>query len=382
MGHAARPVFAAPRNSRAKSCACSLPTHEGATMARSVDLVSVVRLARRRSARVRAAHVAMLAGIASLCGSPSALSAESLLRPTLRLQIDGSDTAPRPPATHELRIPTVRDAGGQQVVPQAVIRRLTPNARWTTEAFPAPRTQQPGPKPVAEPVKRQQAVVASPEAVPPRARERAKPIAAILPPRKPLLQPVTRTVVPTSHTPVSAPAPAPLSVPPVITKPVELNPRPVPTTPAPVHIVRLQPLAKPPAHSILAEPEPLPKPKPQLVAAFSPAFVPVKTDALVGNEPAPAEAQCLPASLKKVLAEATRRFGTIWVTSAHRSVERNRLVGGRPRSFHLECRAVDFRPERNPLGLMAFLRGRPEVGGLKRYPNGFFHIDDGPRRTW
>jgi hypothetical protein len=305
-----------------------------------------------------------VAGFAAM-GGLTEVRAETLLRPTLHLQADISEKAPRAPATHELRIPTVRDASGRQVVPQALIRRLTPNARWTTEAFPAHRAPQPAAR-----------TVMAPSA---KTIEPTQPAAVVTPPspRKPLSTPVTRSVVPTSHTPSTTLVPTPARAPVPVTKPAEPKQQP-----APVHVARLQPLAKPPAPSILAEPEPRPEPKPQLVAAFTPAFVPVKTDALLGKESAPTEAQCLPASLKRVLAEASRRFGTIWVTSAHRSVERNRLVGGRPRSFHLECRAVDFRPERNPLGLMAFLRGRPEVGGLKRYPNGLFHIDDGPRRTW
>jgi hypothetical protein len=31
---------------------------------------------------------------------------------------------------------------------------------------------------------------------------------------------------------------------------------------------------------------------------------------------------------------------------------------------------------------MAFLRARPDVGGLKVYRNGIIHIDNGSRRTW
>ena len=31
---------------------------------------------------------------------------------------------------------------------------------------------------------------------------------------------------------------------------------------------------------------------------------------------------------------------------------------------------------------MAYLRSRPEVGGLKMYRTGIIHIDNGERRTW
>ncbi len=32
--------------------------------------------------------------------------------------------------------------------------------------------------------------------------------------------------------------------------------------------------------------------------------------------------------------------------------------------------------------VMAFLRQHPNVGGRKIYPMGFFHVDDGPVRSW
>lgn len=362
-------------------------------MARSVAPVTAYKCSFERQLRRRKPHLAICVAGLGLASAISHARADVQLRPSLQIQTDPSPKT-RVPPTHELRIPTVRDAGGQQVVPQAVIRRLAPNARWTTEAFPAPKALQPAlkppvVKPMVEPVKPLPLAKPTTAAIkPPRPAELVetpKPTPIAVSPRKPLHKDVQRAVVPTSHTPATQPTPVTVDRTSPIVKPAEPQPLLPATTaeePASVNVVRLQPLAKQPAPSILAEPEVQAPPKPRLVAAFSPVFVPVKTDALMGKEPAPSEAQCLPASLKKVLAEASRRFGTIWVTSAHRSVERNRLVGGRPRSFHLECRAVDFRPERNPLGLMAFLRGRPEVGGLKRYPNGLFHIDDGPRRTW
>ena len=61
---------------------------------------------------------------------------------------------------------------------------------------------------------------------------------------------------------------------------------------------------------------------------------------------------------------------------------RNRMVGGKKRSYHLKCQAVDFRVKGNNRGLSRFLRSHPSVGGFKRYASGFYHIDTGPRRTW
>jgi uncharacterized protein YcbK (DUF882 family) len=53
-------------------------------------------------------------------------------------------------------------------------------------------------------------------------------------------------------------------------------------------------------------------------------------------------------------------------------------VGGAKRSYH----AVDFNVLGNYRAILAFLKARTEVGGLKHYGGGAFHIDTGPRRTW
>jgi uncharacterized protein YcbK (DUF882 family) len=50
--------------------------------------------------------------------------------------------------------------------------------------------------------------------------------------------------------------------------------------------------------------------------------------------------------------------------------------------MHLACRAVDFRVHGKSRGLTKFLLSQKEVGGYNRYPSGFYHIDNGPRRTW
>jgi len=92
--------------------------------------------------------------------------------------------------------------------------------------------------------------------------------------------------------------------------------------------------------------------------------------------------KCVPDSLKVVLNEVSRRYGPVTVSSTHRSRSRNRQVGGAHQSYHLNCQAVDFRVNGNPSAVLKFLRSHPNVGGLKRYRSGFFHIDTGPRRNW
>lgn len=93
--------------------------------------------------------------------------------------------------------------------------------------------------------------------------------------------------------------------------------------------------------------------------------------------------RCLPTELMNVIYDVAERFGDVQILSTFRDPTRNRRVGGAPRSFHLRCQAIDFRimrPQRE--GLIEYLEAREDVGGLKRYPLGFYHIDTGPRRTW
>ncbi|WP_188311865.1 D-Ala-D-Ala carboxypeptidase family metallohydrolase [Salinarimonas soli] len=92
--------------------------------------------------------------------------------------------------------------------------------------------------------------------------------------------------------------------------------------------------------------------------------------------------RCLPGDLKAVLADVTARFGPVTLESTHRPRSVNRRKGGAPNSLHIACRAIDFRVRARTAGLMAYLRSRPEVGGLKAYRNGIIHIDDGERRRW
>ena len=95
-----------------------------------------------------------------------------------------------------------------------------------------------------------------------------------------------------------------------------------------------------------------------------------------------APTKCVPSSLIKVLKRVSARYGPITVNSTWRGRSKNRKVGGRGHSMHLACRAVDFRVHGSTRGLLKFLMAQKEVGGFNRYPSGFYHIDNGPRRTW
>ena len=91
---------------------------------------------------------------------------------------------------------------------------------------------------------------------------------------------------------------------------------------------------------------------------------------------------CLAAPLRGVLLELAEAFGPITVRWTCRSKEVNARVGGAKRSYHLTGEAVDFNVAGNWRAILAFLEAKKEVGGLKHYGGGAFHIDTGSRRTW
>lgn len=91
---------------------------------------------------------------------------------------------------------------------------------------------------------------------------------------------------------------------------------------------------------------------------------------------------CVPPKLKIVLRQVARKFGPVSVHSTHRWPLENRRKGGKPRSYHLSCRAVDFSVEGDPSGVLPYLARHRYVGGYARYSQGFYHIDRGPKRTW
>ncbi len=92
--------------------------------------------------------------------------------------------------------------------------------------------------------------------------------------------------------------------------------------------------------------------------------------------------KCVPNGLKAVVYEVSRRYGHVTINSTYRSKSKNRRIGGARNSYHLRCAAVDFRVKGNSSAVLKYLRRHPNVGGLKRYRSGFFHIDNGPKRSW
>jgi hypothetical protein len=91
---------------------------------------------------------------------------------------------------------------------------------------------------------------------------------------------------------------------------------------------------------------------------------------------------CLPAPVRRALNDVALRFGPVLVRSTHRGNGRFVRTDAWRGSYHRDCRAADFRVSGNAGAVLAFLRARHELGGVKRYRNGLFHIDNGPRRSW
>jgi hypothetical protein len=84
------------------------------------------------------------------------------------------------------------------------------------------------------------------------------------------------------------------------------------------------------------------------------------------------------------LQDLREKLGTpLLITSAYRSPEHNRKVGGAKVSYHMKGVAFDIRMENQDPH--AFEMAAREVGfrGIGYYPKqGFMHIDLGPERTW
>ncbi|MBO6813607.1 MAG: YcbK family protein [Rhizobiaceae bacterium] len=93
---------------------------------------------------------------------------------------------------------------------------------------------------------------------------------------------------------------------------------------------------------------------------------------------------CVPLSLKIAITKVAKRYGSVRVHSTHRWPLENARKGGKKKSYHLTCRAVDFSVRGgSPSEIKRYLVSMPQVGGYSYYPRGnFFHIDTGPRRTW
>lgn len=71
------------------------------------------------------------------------------------------------------------------------------------------------------------------------------------------------------------------------------------------------------------------------------------------------------------------------VTSAYRTPEHNKAVGGAADSQHLKGAAFDIQLANHEPAYLEQVARRVGFTGIGRYPaNGFIHVDTGPARTW
>jgi len=71
------------------------------------------------------------------------------------------------------------------------------------------------------------------------------------------------------------------------------------------------------------------------------------------------------------------------ITSAYRSPEHNRAVGGATKSKHMAGIAFDVRMDNHEPEVFEFEAMKAGFTGFGYYPkSGFMHIDTGPERTW
>ena len=64
---------------------------------------------------------------------------------------------------------------------------------------------------------------------------------------------------------------------------------------------------------------------------------------------------CVPLELKLVLRKVALKFGAVRIHSTHRWPLENKRKGGKPKSYHLKCRAVDFSVAGDPQGVLEFV---------------------------
>ena len=88
-------------------------------------------------------------------------------------------------------------------------------------------------------------------------------------------------------------------------------------------------------------------------------------------------------ALLLLLEQIRRHFDQpVHVTSAYRTADHNRRIGGQPTSKHLLGMAADIQVQSTPPDAVAAYADQLGVGGRGRYPT-FVHVDvDGRDRRW
>jgi hypothetical protein len=103
-----------------------------------------------------------------------------------------------------------------------------------------------------------------------------------------------------------------------------------------------------------------------------------QADAASRDAPSAHGAQCPSPKLNAVLADIVARFGAVTVVAGHQLTTANHVPGSSREKMHQDCMALDFRPDRSQVDeIKAYLRNRPEIGGVDSYRDGVIHMDLG-----
>lgn len=103
-----------------------------------------------------------------------------------------------------------------------------------------------------------------------------------------------------------------------------------------------------------------------------------QADAAGRDAPTTPGAQCPSPKLNAVLADVAERFGAVTVVAGHQLTTGNHIPGSSREKLHQDCMALDFRPDRSRIDeIKAYLRSRPEIGGVDSYRDGVIHMDLG-----
>lgn len=100
-----------------------------------------------------------------------------------------------------------------------------------------------------------------------------------------------------------------------------------------------------------------------------------KQAASTGDSASQASTACLPEALRSVLIDLEARFGELTIVSTTHLHTDNHSAGSARARLHLACKAIDVRTSKEPKEAVAYLRSRPEVGGVSSYRNGVIHFD-------
>jgi hypothetical protein len=109
-----------------------------------------------------------------------------------------------------------------------------------------------------------------------------------------------------------------------------------------------------------------------------PKALPDKEASVQGALVVPTEAptDCLPETLRTVLTDVAKRFGSITVVSTQHLKTRNHAAGSARHKLHEACKAVDVRlPAGRVEAVRAYLRSRAEIAGVEAYRDGVLHMD-------